>query len=170
MASASHYYILLQDKPFESKSVLSTIGNLISKSAPGYALKGSLLIFAGRSTSSTGADVYHLANDPNKRIECVSHEVGYLREDEYEFLLPIKETRECFKLYNQKDKFKSTTTLAFKDRVWVSLPEEPRQGICQTSCCSGIVKYIGPIPENQGNYFGLELQVLFCGYYSCLNV
>ena len=156
----SHYYILLQDRPIESKSMISGIANTFI-ARTNYALKGSLLVFAGRASSNTGAylNCYNLAEDPNKRVECEAHEVEHLTIDEYEWLLPIKQPRDRYEFYNQKEKYKTVTTLAVGDRVWLSIPEEVLQSVDQPSCCSATVRYIGPVPEKQGNYFGLELEV-----------
>ena len=127
------------------------------------ALKGSLLVFAGRTSSSTGAHLnhYHLAEDPNKGVECEAHEVEHLTINDYVWLLPINQPKDRYEFYNQKEKYKTVTTLAVEDRVWVSVPEEGYQGVDQFTCCIATVRYIGPVPEKQGNYFGLELEVHF---------
>ena len=162
----SHYYILLQDKPIENKSVISGIANAIT-GRTNYALKGSLLEFAGRSSSSTGAYLnhYHLAEDPSRRVECEAHEVEHLSIDEYEWLLPINQPLDRCKFYIQKEKYRTVTTLGKGDRVWLSVPMEGHQGVNQ-SVCSATVRYIGPVPDKQGNYFGLELEVFTCNIFN----
>ena len=156
----SHYYILLQDKQIEYKSVISGIANTIIGRI-NYALKGSLLEFNGRASTSTGAYLnrYHLAEDPSMRVKCEAHEVEHLTINEYEWLLPIQQPKDRYEFYNQKEKYTIVTTLV-GDRVWVSVPEEdPFLSVDQSTCCSATVRYIGSVTEKQGNYFGLELEV-----------
>ena len=83
----------------------------------------------------------------------------HLTINDYEWLLPIQQPLDRYEFYNQIEKYKTVTTLAIGDRVWVSVPEEGYQVVDQSPCCIAFVRYIGAIPEKQGNYFGLELEV-----------
>ena len=111
---------------------------------------------------------YHLAEDPNKGVECEAHEVEHLTINDYEWLLPINQPLDRYEFYIQKEKYKTVTTLGKGDHVWVSVPEEGLQGVDQFTCCIATVRYIGPVPEKQGNYFGLELEVHFLKLYKTI--
>ena len=160
---ASQYYILLQDKTVESKSMIPGM-ELFGLKKKNLVIQGSLLMFAGRTrsyTSSTtrGSVYYHLADDPTMRVECEAHEVEHLTINEYEWLLPINQPKDRYEFYIQKEKYTTVTTLAVGDRVWMFDPEKGHESVDQSSRCSATVRYIGPVPEKRGNYFGLELEV-----------
>ena len=145
------------------------IPDLFELKKKNLVIQGSLLVFAGTgrtgsntSSNTRGSVYYHLAEDPSRRVKCEAHDVEHLTINDYEWLLPINQPKDRYEFYNQKEKYNTVTTLAVGDRVWVFDPEKGHQ-VAQSGSkskfCSATVKYTGPVPEKQGNYFGLELEV-----------
>ena len=130
----------------------------LSPGSSGRVLKGELIAVGGYTSKGTIHGT--MASDHSKKIECPKDNVSSLTETEYQLLSPIKMPGERWDLFDNKKKMQIIQGLKSDNRVWVSIPvNEGSMPAADSNCLHGTIRYIGPLQEEIGTYFGIELDV-----------
>jgi hypothetical protein len=136
--------------------LLKDIG--LASGSPDHLLKGDLIAIDGYT--SKGSVHGTLVSDHSKRIECPKSNVTSVTDTEYRLLAPIKVASARWDLFNSTDAMQIVRRLKLDERVWVSIPvNEGSISVAGSGCLPGTIRYIGPIQDEIGTYFGIELQV-----------
>lgn len=154
-SSRQEYFILRSDIPISKANK-----KLLNTQNADHVLKGELLVKHSKSVGS-GRSMYSLPLDKSKIVSCSSSDVVPISEEDFAWLVAIKSTTDRHQVYTQQDKFKAVKKMKVGDKVWVSLPisDGTSSMLPASSCCQGIVRYIGPIKGMPGRRAGVELKV-----------
>ena len=147
--------ILLENKPAHKQ-----IGNKWNPlSRPSYVNdsvpKGTLLVeltdAESRETSQhfTPPLNYKKYSDNSVKLYCKPEHVWQLNEEDFNLLLGVKKPSDCYKALNDLNWVRK---LIIGFGVNVTIPTIPHP-------VSGVIWYIGPLPDEEGTKFGLELLV-----------
>ena len=158
---AQHLYelcILLDDRPYERNKKINGDLNLKEEKAR----KGDLLKYCETNNVTFGGvsfdEVFYCpVYDPNKRVLCDKGQIAGLTKDQFQWLLAITHPSDRFAFYSE-GKLEQVLQLNVEDHILVNVRTEKRNSRADT-CCSAVVKYIGPLLPNPGRYLGLQLQV-----------
>ncbi|XP_072051858.1 uncharacterized protein [Amphiura filiformis] len=158
------YFILQFDKEVESKGSRTSL--LHSQPKHQKLLRGSLLepVHATsqwqeprRALRGNGKVIklrrLQIGNDTaSYEIDCYASEVQRITKDEMELLSAITSDNERFRVYFEPDQLKNA--LALQENMLVKVDVK-----CDTmkQTLPGIVRYIGPLPNERGRQFGIEL-------------
>ncbi len=157
-SSRQEYFILRSDIPIKKANNL--FKKLLNAQDADHVPKGELL---KKEPQSTGGErsMYSLPLDKSKMVSCGSSDVVPISEEDFDWLVAIKSTKDRHQVYTQRDKFKAVKKMKLGDKVWVSLPisDGASSMLPAPSCCQGTVRYIGPIKGMPGRRAGVELKV-----------
>ena len=101
---------------------------------------------------------YQLASDPAVTLFCTEDDVAPISDYEYHLLTGVK-SREARYAVFQKDILDWGSKLKVEDFVYVALPSK---SLVPNQCAVSVIKYIGPLQNEQGMQFGVEIQVSIC--------
>ena len=89
-------------------------------------------------------------------VLCADHpiEVSPLEEREAEYLLAVYPASLRLKEYSKLDELKMKMNLIVGDTVVFKLVVQPKAA---DSSVKGIIRYVGPHPDNEGIFFGIEI-------------
>ena len=115
-------------------------------------LKGSLLVELTygevRETWSRPLN-YKKYSDNSVELYCKPEDVRQLNDEQFNLLLGVKHPVDCYKALDILD---WVETLRVGSGVNVTIPTIP-------NAVKGIIRYIGPLPGEEGTKFGIELLV-----------
>ena len=149
---ANEAVILLKDIQGE-KGVHSSVTEPSTKSVP--VCRGELLL-GTTIPARDGRLNYHLARDPSITLYCTEDDVAPLSDYDYKLVIAVKTRESRYGLF-QKDILDWGSNLKEGDLVYVALPSKcpaPSQHVV------AVIRYIGPLPNEEGVQFGVEIQVL----------
>lgn len=155
-SSTEKYFILRNDVPLVKSS--GFFKGFLSTQNADHVLKGELVVKELQPCEGSSL-MYGLAFDSTKKVSCNNYEVAPLTEDDYDWLVAVKNPTDRDRLFNQRDKFRAVKNLQPGDGVWVSLPVRNDDNPSLSTCCHATVRYIGPLPDKPGRYIGVELKV-----------
>ena len=98
---------------------------------------------------------YQLANDPAVTLFCTEDDVAALSDYEYHLMAAVKSRQARYAVF-QKDILDWGSKLKEGDFVYVALPS---RSLVPNQCAVSVIKYIGPLPKEDGVQFGVEIQV-----------
>ena len=98
---------------------------------------------------------YRLYRDAEIVLCADALEVSPLEEREAEYLLAVYPTSLRLKEYLKLDELKMKMNLIVGDTVVFKLEVQPKAAA--GSSVKGIIRYIGPHPDNDGIFFGIEI-------------
>ena len=101
---------------------------------------------------------YQVASDPAVTLFCTEDDVAPISDYEYHLLFGVK-SREARYAVFQKDILDWGSKLKVEDFVYVALPSK---SLVPNQCAVSVIKYIGPLQNEQGMQFGVEIQVSIC--------
>lgn len=152
--------LLLKD--FQEEKNLGILGGLFksSKSATETVHRGELLHSLPRAKVTARKDGrpahnYQLANDPSVTLFCPDDDVALLNDYEYNLMIPIK-SREARLEVHQKEILNWGSRLKKGTLVYVALPS---RSLVSNQRAVAVIRYIGPLPKEEGVQFGVEIQV-----------
>ena len=99
---------------------------------------------------------YRLYRDAEIVLCADALEVSPLEEREAEYLLAVYPTSLRLKEYLKLDELKMKMNLIVGDTVVFKLEVQPKAAAAG-SPVKGIIRYIGPHPDNEGIFFGIEI-------------
>ena len=164
--SGQEYFILRSDVPIARTN--NFFKNLLRAQTAEHVLQGELLVKEAQPHDGSHA-MYSLALDRSKKVSCSNSDVIPLSQVDFEWLAAIGKAIDCWKIYIQRDKFEAVKKVQVDERVWVCLPAsdgKPSE-LLGSSCCYATVKYVGPLQDTVGRWFGMELKVRQSVHYSC---
>ena len=149
---AAESYILLKDIQGEKERLFKTSSKLVCR--------GELLLVLPRIKVIPRKDgkpthTHQLASDTSVTLYCSEHDVAPLSDYEYHLLYAIKSREARYDVF-QKDLLDWGSKLKPESQVYVTLPSKadlPNQHVLS------IIKYIGPLSEERGVRFGVEIMV-----------
>lgn len=99
---------------------------------------------------------YRLYRDADIVLYANHFDVAPLGEREVEYLLAVYPTSVRVKEYLKEEEMKMKMNLIVGDAVIFKLEVQPKAG----SSVKGMIRYIGPHPDNEGIFFGIEIDPL----------
>ena len=119
--------------------------------------KGDLVVLVpkeeGRQVKGV-TPTYRLYRDPEVVLYADPIDVAPLGEREVEYLLAVYPPSLRLKEYLREDEMKMKMNLIVGDTVVFKLVVQPKAA---DSSVKGIIRYIGPHPDNNGIFFGIEI-------------
>ena len=157
MALSAEAAFLLNDIQGE-KSLGKIVGLLGSNSK--CVCRGELLLDISRvkvipCLDGKPAHNYQLASDPAVTLFCTEHDVAPLTDYEYHLMSGVKSREARYEIF-QKDILDWGSKLKVGDFVYVALPSKSP---VSSQCAVSVIKYIGPLRNEHGMQFGVEIQV-----------
>ena len=152
--------ILLKDHRGEKS--LGKIGGLF-KSNVKTVLRGELLFLLPRvkvipRKDGKPAHNYQIANDLSITLFCPEEDMAPMSDYEYNLMAAIKSTEARYKVF-QEDKLDWGSKLKEETFVNVTLPSRYSIPVSDPECAVSIIRYIGPLPNENGILFGVEIRV-----------
>ena len=154
---AAEAAILLKDIQGE-KNVGRIAGLLKSGSKAVY--RGELLLTLPRvkvvpRKDGKNAHNYQLASDPSVTLFCTEDDVAPVSDYEYHLMEAIKSREDRFDVF-RKDILDWGSKLKEGTFVYVTLPSKTP---LSNQRAVSVIKYAGPLPNERGIQFGVEIQV-----------
>ena len=145
-------YILLKDKPGHKQTISKW--NLLSKPPINeFIPKGSLLVELtedeSREIHQFPSVNYKKYSNNSVKLYCKPEDVRQLNVEDFNLLLGIKQPLDCYKALEDLNWVRE---LKIGDNINVTISAIPKP-VC------GVVRYIGPLSDELGTKFGLELSV-----------
>ena len=150
--------ILLKD--VQGEKILGKIAGLQRISSK-VLCRGELLLTLPRvkvvpRKDGKPAHNYQIASDPAVTLFCIEEDMAPLSDYEYHLMEAVK-SREARYYLLQKDLLDWGSKLKIGTFVYVALPSKSP---VSNQCAVSVIKYIGPLPNEHGIQFGVEIQVL----------
>ena len=98
---------------------------------------------------------YHLASDPAVTLFCTEDDVAPLSNYEYNLMVAVRLREARYGVF-QKDNLDWGSKLKAKKLVYVALPSK---AAVPSQRALAIIRYIGPLPNENGVQFGVEIMV-----------
>ena len=164
--SGQEYFILRNDVPIARTN--NFFKNWLLTQTAEHVLQGELLVKEAQPQDGSHA-VYSVALDRSKKVSCSNSDVIPISQVDYEWLAAIGKAIDRWKIYIQRVKFEAVKKMQVDERVWVRLAASDRNPSELPGCyhCPATVKYIGPLQDTVGQWFGVELKVRQSVHYSC---
>ena len=149
--------ILLKD--VQGEKSLGKIGGFFKPSIK-PVFRGELLLLLPRvkvipRKDNKPAHNFQLANDPSVTVFCSEDDVAPLSDYEYNLMVAIKSRESRFDVF-RKDFMDWGSKLKEGTFVYATLPSKspvPNQRALS------VIRYVGPLPKEDGILFGVEIQV-----------
>ena len=147
-------------KDIQGEKSLRKIG--LWKSNSKLVCRGELLLTIPRvkvipRKDGKPAHNYQVASDPAITLFCTDDidAVAPISDYEYHLLSGVKSREARYGVF-QKDILDWGSKLKEGDFVYVALPSK---SVVSSQCAVSVIKYIGPLPNEHGVQFGIEIQV-----------
>ena len=98
---------------------------------------------------------YQLASDPAVTLFCTEDDVAPISDYEYHLLTGVKSREARYEIF-QKDILDWGTKLKEGDFVYVATPSK---SLAPNQWAVSVIKFIGPLPNEHGMQFGVEILV-----------
>ena len=146
-------------KDIQGEKSLGKIAGLW-KSNSKLVCRGELLLTIPRvkvipRKDGKSAHNYQLASDPAVTLFCTEDDVAPISDYEYHLLTGVKSREARYGVF-QKDVLDWGSKLKEGEFVYVALPSRTP---VSSQCAVSVIKYIGPLPNEHGIQFGVEIQV-----------
>jgi hypothetical protein len=149
-------------KDIRGEKSLGKIGGLFRSNSK-LVCRGELLLAFPRAKivprkDGKPAHNYQLASDPAVTLFCTEDDVAPISDYEYHLLSGVKSREARYGVF-QEDILDWGSKLKYGDFVSVALPSKSP---VPSQCAVSVIKYIGPLPNEHGIQFGVEIQVSTC--------